>query len=144
MKEEHTIKLLKECDSGAKMGVDSFELVLKYIKNEELRRIINETKLDHLETITKIKEQLNIYSSEGKDPNMIISEMSKIKMKIELSFNDSDSKIAKLMIDGCNMGIKALSEYKNKYYDADQKVIEICQRLITKEENLSKELRRFL
>lgn len=144
MKEEHTIKLLKECDSGAKMGVDSFELVLKYIKNEELRRIINETKLDHLDTLTKIKEQLNIYSSEGKDPNMIISEMSKIKMKIELSFNDSDSKIAKLMIDGCNMGIKALSEFKNKYYDADQKVIEICQRLITKEENLSKELRRFL
>ena len=144
MKEEHTIKLLKECDSGAKMGVDSFELVLKYIKNEELRRIINETKLDHLETITKIKEQLNIYSSEGKDPNMIISEMSKIKMKLELSFNDSDSKIAKLMIDGCNMGIKALSEFKNKYYDADQKVIEICQRLITKEENLAKNLRRFL
>ncbi len=144
MKEEHTIKLLKECDSGAKMGVDSFDLVLKYIKNEELRNIINETRLDHLDTLKKIKEQLNIYSSEGKDPNMIISEMSKIKMKVELSFNDSDSKIAKMMIDGCNMGIKALSEFKNKYNDADEKVLEICQRLISKEENLSKNLRRFL
>ena len=144
MKEEHTIKLLKECDSGAKMGVDSFDLVLKYIKNEELRNIINETRLDHLDTLKKIKEQLNIYSSEGKDPNMIISEMSKIKMKVELSFNDSDSKISKMMIDGCNMGIKALSEFKNKYNDADEKVIEICQRLISKEENLSKNLRRFL
>lgn len=144
MKEEHTIKLLKECDSGAKMGVDSFDLVLKYIKNEELRNIINETRLDHLNTLKKIKEQLNIYSSEGKDPNMIISEMSKIKMKVELSFNDSDSKIAKMMIDGCNMGIKALSEFKNKYNDADEKVLEICQRLISKEENLSKNLRRFL
>lgn len=144
MKEEHTIKLLKECDSGAKMGVDSFDLVLKYIKNEELRNIINETKLDHLNTLEKIKEQLNIYSSEGKDPNMIISEMSKIKMKVELSFNDSDSKIAKMMMDGCNMGIKALSEFKNKYNDADEKVLEICQRLISKEENLSKNLRRFL
>lgn len=144
MKEEHTIKLLKECDSGAKMGVDSFDLVLKYIKNEELRNIINETKLDHLNTLKKIKEQLNIYSSEGKDPNMIISEMSKIKMKVELSFNDSDSKIAKMMMDGCNMGIKALSEFKNKYNDADEKVLEICQRLISEEENLSKNLRRFL
>lgn len=144
MKEEHTIKLLKECDSGAKMGVDSFDLVLKYIKNEELRNIINETRLDHLDTLKKIKEQLNIYSSEGKDPNMIISEMSKIKMKVELSFNDSDSKISKMMIDGCNMGIKALSEFKNKYNDADEKVLEICQRLISKEENLSKNLRRFL
>ena len=144
MKEEHTIKLLKECDSGAKMGVDSFDLVLKYIKNEELRKIKNETRLDHLDTLKKIKEQLNIYSSEGKDPNMIISEMSKIKMTIELSFNDSDSKIAKMMMDGCNMGIKALSEFKNKYNDADEKVIEICQRLISKEENLSKNLRRFL
>ena len=144
MKEEHTIKLLKECDSGAKMGVDSFDLVLKYIKNEELRNIINETRLDHLDTLKKIKEQLNIYSSEGKDPNMIISEMSKIKMTIELSFNDSDSKIAKMMMDGCNMEIKALSEFKNKYNDADEKVLEICQRLISKEENLSKNLRRFL
>ena len=144
MKEEHTIKLLKECDSGAKMGVDSFDFVLKYIKNEELRNIINETRLDHLDTLKKIKEQLNIYSSEGKDPNMIISEMSKIKMTIELSFNDSDSKIAKMMMDGCNMGIKALSEFKNKYNDADEKVLEICQRLISKEENLSKNLRRFL
>jgi hypothetical protein len=144
MKEEHTIKLLKECDSGAKMGVDSFDLVLKYIKNEELRNIINETRLDHLDTLKKIKEQLNIYSSEGKDPNMIISEMSKIKMKVELSFNDSDSKIAKMMMDGCNMGIKALSEFKNKYNEADEKVLEICQRLISKEENLSKNLRRFL
>ena len=144
MKEEHTIKLLKECDSGAKMGVDSFDLVFKYIKNEELRNIINETRLDHLDTLKKIKEQLNIYSSEGKDPNMIISEMSKIKMTIELSFNDSDSKISKMMIDGCNMGIKALSEFKNKYNDADEKVLEICQRLISEEENLSKNLRRFL
>ena len=35
-------------------------------------------------------------------------------------------------------------EFKNKYNDADEKVIEICQRLISKEENLSKNLRRFL
>ena len=144
MKEEHTIKLLKECDSGAKMGVDSFDLVLKYIKNEELRNIINETRLDHLDTLKKIKEQLNIYSSEGKDPNMIISEMSKIKMTIELSFNDSDSKIAKMMMDGCNMGIKSLYKYMNQYPGANSKVKDLCKRLISIEDQLRKELRAYL
>lgn len=144
MKEDHTIKLLKECDSGAKMGVESFELVLKYIKNDELRKIIEDANNEHINILKRINEQLNIYSSEGKEPNMFISEMSKLKTKIELSINDSESKISSIMIDGCNMGIKALSEFKNKYFEADEKALKICDDLILIEERLSISLRKFL
>ena len=44
MNELDTIKLLKECVSGAKMGIESFEVVNKYIKDEVLRNIINQNK----------------------------------------------------------------------------------------------------
>ena len=97
-----------------------------------------------MDILRRINEQLNIYSSEGKEPNVFVSEMSKIKMKVELTVNDSDSKIASLMTDGCNMGIKALIGFKNKYYDADEKVLKICDDIIENEEKLSKNLRVFL
>ena len=53
MNELDTIKLLKECVSGAKMGIESFEVVNKYIKDEVLRNIINQAKLDHQEILNK-------------------------------------------------------------------------------------------
>ena len=144
MNELDTIKLLKECVSGAKMGIESFEVVNKYIKDEVLRNIINQAKLDHQEILNKCEEQLNIYSSEGKEPNLIVSEMSKLKIKIELTFNDNDSKVASIMTDGCNMGIKSLSTFKNKYKDADKKALDLCNNLIYKEEILAINLRKYL
>ena len=144
MNELDTIKLLKECVSGAKMGIESFEIVTKYIKDEVLRNIINQSKLDHQEILNKCESQLNIYSSEGKEPNLIVSEMSKLKIKIELTFNDNDSKVASIMTDGCNMGIKSLSTFKNKYKDADKVAIDLCNSLIYKEEILAINLRKYL
>ena len=37
MIEQDTIKLLRECDAGVKMGVDSIDEVLPYVKDDELK-----------------------------------------------------------------------------------------------------------
>ena len=37
MVEQDTIKLLRECDAGIKMGVSSIDEVLQYIKSDTLR-----------------------------------------------------------------------------------------------------------
>ena len=37
MIEQDTIKLLRECDAGVKMGVSSIDDVLKYVKSEKER-----------------------------------------------------------------------------------------------------------
>lgn len=38
MIEQDTIKLLRECDSGIKMGVSAIDEVLKYVHDEELKK----------------------------------------------------------------------------------------------------------
>ena len=38
MKHEDTINLLKECNAGVKMGVDSIDDVLGYVQNENLKQ----------------------------------------------------------------------------------------------------------
>ena len=38
MVEQDTVKLLRECDAGVKMGVASIDDVLSYVKNEEFKQ----------------------------------------------------------------------------------------------------------
>ena len=87
---------------------------------------------------------LNRYSDDGKDPNPIAKGMSWIKTNVMLSVNESDSVIADLMTDGCNMGVKSLSKYLNEYQAADESSKDIAKRIITSENKLANEVRAFL
>ena len=70
--------------------------------------------------------------------------MSWIKTTAMLSIDSSDATIADLMVSGCDMGVKSLSRYLNKYEAADEKSKDIAKRLIQLEEQLSKDLREYL
>ena len=58
--------------------------------------------------------------------------------------NESDKTIADLMTDGCNMGIKSLSGYLNKYEAADESSKDIAKRLIKAECELAEGMRSYL
>ena len=65
MIEHDTIKLLRECDSGVKMGVSSIEDVVDTVKNREFKEKLIECKKDHEELEGKIRLQLNRFSDDG-------------------------------------------------------------------------------
>ena len=144
MIESDTIKLLRECDAGVKMGVKSIDDVLQYVGAESLRRLLISSKRHHEAIRSKIEEILNEYQDEGKKPNPIITAMSYLKTNVQLKLNESDSKIASLMIEGSDMGVQSLSRYLNQYKAAEEKVKNITKELIEIEEKLSKELRMYL
>ena len=70
--------------------------------------------------------------------------MAKIKTEVKLQLDESDSTIADLMTTGCNMGIKSLGKNLNQYTAADEKSKDITKRLICLEEQLVKDIRKFL
>ena len=70
--------------------------------------------------------------------------MSWLKTNMKMSMNDSDSTVADLLTDGCNMGIKSLYKYLNQYPAADKKAKELCNKLIDIEEELRRDLRAYL
>ena len=144
MIEPDTIKLLRECDAGVKMGVSSIDDVLKYTKGDKLKSYLTECKREHEVLENEIQEQLNRYHDEGKDPNPIAKGMSWMKTNVKLGMDMSDSTIADLMTDGCNMGVKSLNKYLNQYKAADEVSKDITKRLINLEEQLTIDLRGFL
>lgn len=144
MVEQDTIRLLRECDSGVKMGTQSIEEVLKYTSSENLKRKLTLCKEEHDKLGGEIRELLDQYGDEGKEPNPIAKGMSWIKTNAKLVVNESDHTIANLMTDGCNMGVKSLNKYLNQYEAADEISKDITKRLIHLEEALVSDIRQFL
>ncbi|MBR4949773.1 MAG: hypothetical protein IKZ25_03245 [Clostridia bacterium] len=144
MVEQDTIKLLRECDAGVKMGVSSIYDVLDNIKSDKLEKILTDSKKAHHALDNEISELLDKYKDDGKDPDPIAKSMSWIKTNMKLMVNDSDKVIADLMTDGCNMGVKSLNKYLNKYKAADEKSKDIAKKLINIEEKLAVDMRDFL
>lgn len=144
MENKDTINLLKECDSGTKMAVSSIDEILEKVEDIHLRELLSETKSHHEKLGNEIHALLLEYQSEEKDPSTMAKSMSWLKTNMKLGMKDCDSTIADLITDGCNMGIKSLYKYLNLYPAANQTVKDICNRLISIEEQLCKELRVYL
>lgn len=144
MVEQDTIKLLRECDAGVKMGISSLEDVIPHVKSEKLKRYLNDCKREHDKLENEIKEHLDRFEDESKEPNPIAKGMSELKTNFKLGINESDETIADLMTDGCNMGVKSLNKYLNEYKAADEFSKDITKRLINLEEKLTIEIRQYL
>ena len=144
MIESDTIKLLRECDAGIKMGVTSIDEVLPYAKSDILKQYLSKCKKEHEKLKDEINQLLDKYKDDGKNPNPMAKGMSFMKTSVKLAMHESDHTIADLMTDGCNMGVKSLNRYLNQYEAADEVSKDITKRLINLEEKLAIDIRDFL
>lgn len=144
MIEQDTIKLLRECDAGIKMGVTSIDDVYRYVTSHQMRNCLNDCKDQHNNLDKELQKLLAEYHDDGKNPNPIAKSMSWMKTNLKLGVDNSDKTIADLMTDGCDMGIKSLNRYLNQYKAADEKSKDICKRLIKLEEKLRIQMQEYL
>ncbi len=144
MIEPDTIKLLRECDAGIKMGVSSIDDVLDYVSDKTLMQCLVDCKDEHEKLKEEIQILLDEFQDDGKDPSAMAKGMSWMKSNMKLVMEESDHTIADLITDGCNMGVKSLNKYLNQYKAADEKSKDITKKLIKLEEKLAKDIRDFL
>ncbi len=139
-----TINLLKECNSGIKMGVATIDDVLERVNNENFKSRLVVCKDAHEKLGNETRELLNSYGCSGKEPNPMAKSMSWMKTNIKTAIEPGDNTIADLITDGCDMGVKSLSRYLNQYPTADTDVKDIAKRLIGLEEDLAYDIRVYL
>jgi len=144
MIEPDTIKLLRECDAGIKMGTASIADVLDKVNDTKLKEMLENCKDQHQDLQKELESLLEEFHDDGKEPNPMAQGMSWIKTNVKLAMNDSDATITELMTDGCDMGIKSLSRYLNQYQAADHKAKTFAKKLIKLEEDLCQDLRAYL
>lgn len=145
MPNDDTIKLLNECNAGVKMGVESINEVINHVKSNELRDILDKYLKDNKVLGDKTHEYLNQFHDSGKEPNPIAKTMSWIKTNVKmLQGINMDEQIADLMTDGCNMGIKSIYRYLNKYPNANDDVKNLAKDIILSQERFRDDIVKFL
>ena len=138
-----TVKLLKECNAGIKMGESAIKKVLPHTVSQELKHTLEVCKNTHAELGDKTHGLLLSLNADTKPPHPVARFMSDVKVRMKV-MEGGDDKIADVMTDGCDMGIKSLYKQLNKYKKADKSARDIAERLIASEEYLEARLRGFL
>ncbi len=143
---EDTISLLKECNSGITMGMSSINNVLPYVKNPDMKSALIACKEQHAKLGEKTHRALSMYEESRNPPHKMAKMMAdlKVKAQIMMTMDSKDRQIAGVMTDGCNMGIKSIYKYLNKYEGASNDSKDIANSLISSEQELRQELRQYL
>lgn len=139
-----TVKLLRECNAGIKMGESALERVIPSADSSELKHVLNECKDEHATLGDRTHSMLIRHGSDTKEPHAMARMMSDAKICMSMAMRECDHNIASLMTDGCNMGVKSLSKYLNRYKGASPEAKDIARKLIASESTLSENLRQFL
>ncbi len=139
-----TINLLKDCNSGSKMAVNSIDELMGKTANSELLHKLTECKDRHSKLGNNIHKELNSYSKTDEDVPAMAKAMSWVVTNMKMMTGEHDTTIANIMTDGCNMGIKSLNQSLNKYENANYKSKELCRDLIKLEEDFAVAMREYL
>ena len=142
--DEQTRKLLEECCLGCKMAEESFGQIKEFVRDSGLQEVIGQYSLKHSQLKDEAITMLKDGGYEEKSPGVMASTFSWFTTEVKLTVNSDNTQIAKLLMDGCNMGIKSLGEKLNQYSGAEKKAADLAQKIIHTEEALMKKLQKFL
>jgi len=138
-----TLSLLGDCTAGIDMAVSTMDGILPNVKDQTLRRKIQESVQSHHELRNQTLDLLQRVGGEEKFPNPMAKGMSWLKVNTKMALGGDDTTAAYLVADGCDMGVKSLCRSRNRYPNADQEAKYLAEQLINCEETLSASLRPY-
>ena len=80
MIEQDTVKLLRECDAGAQMGIESIDDVRSSVRDPHLKELLVNCKKEHEDLCEEIEGALERFGDDGKDPFLMVGGMRRFKL----------------------------------------------------------------
>ena len=138
---EQTRKLLEECSKGCKMAAESIDQIREHIKDRKMQELVSGYRKKHRDLEREADRLLAEEGEEEPQAGLAVSAMSWITTNVKLLIDESGSQIAKLLMDGCNMGIQGITEAQNRYKEASRESRSLAEKLVKLEEQFSKDLK---
>lgn len=85
--EEHTVDLLRECDSGCAMAAESLEQIRDFVSDQGLWNEITASYEKHQDLDLRIKKTLRAMEEQGKEPGKM-----GIRLVLDVHRNEDDGK----------------------------------------------------
>ena len=97
---------------------------------------------DELLTCGISENQISLIKSDAIENELLEKSSLPVNELSEMGYDNNQ--IAKIMMNGCNMGIQSISEDINKYSNASSESVSLAKKLVKAEENFMRDLERFL
>ena len=141
---EDSINALDELHKGACMGVDALSYVLDKVEDENFKKVLEHQYNDY-EKIAKEIEEIYPKYNEGEPhkTNIMNKTMTWSSVEMKTMNDQSNSKIAELLLTGVNMGIIEGRRILNKK-ELNEEVHNVASEYVTMQENIYDTLKDFL
>lgn len=139
-----SVLLLQDCIAGCKMALESMDDIREHTDDKQLRELIDKYYDEHTGLSVDCRDMLDKAGADIKEPSAFAKMAAKLQTAMKMAVNDDQSQAAKLLTEGCNMGIETISSSLNEYRDADSKSVAIAERLRTLEEKMVGDLQPLL
>ena len=132
-------ELHKACNAAI-VGIDNIKTE---VKNKDLIALIEKQNNYYESYIKDLKKMAIDYDFTPDDVSCFMKANSFISSKIETMIDNSDSKVAEIMINGTKMGIKQMDELIHEFEDCDEKLLNYAKSFKEKLENFLSSLKEF-
>ena len=142
--DDQTKKLLKECNVGCKMALQSMTQVEDYLEDSELEQAVEDYRREHERVEKETSRLLMEAGGSEKEPKPVGFATSWVSKEKGAIVKGDCHQVAKLMMNGCNMGIQSIAKCQNECRDASREARQIAEGLIHTEEDFMGRMKEFL
>ena len=145
MKTENELLLYIYQDS--KMATTNLTTLLKTIndKDNKIKKTIEEILTEYEKYLKESEKLLKKQDIEPKEKSIIANISSKMGIKSEIAKDNSDSRIADMIIKGLSMGSIDMQKKIDNFKDVtDKKIIDLAKKLKSFQEKQIEELKKYL
>ena len=138
------VEFLQFIYKNAEMGIIGINDVITAASNEKFEKLLNNQKEEYQNICKEAEDILKKYGKNTEENGMMAKMSSKMMSEMSLMKDDSDQTIAKMMMEGTNKGVIAVTEKINAYNNNDAEIVVLAGKLkATLEKNID-ELKKYL
>ena len=104
-----SVLLLQDCIAGCKMALESMDDIREHTDDKQLRELIDKYYDEHTGLSVDCRDMLDKAGADIKEPGVFAKMAAKLQTAMKMAVNDDQSQAAKLLTEGCNMGIETIS-----------------------------------
>ena len=136
--------ILNEINKGIKMGMDSISSIAEKVTDEQLKDDLQSEYNQYNAILNDVNAELGKYEEFPKELNPAQKMMGWFDIQISTMTDDSDSKIAEMLIKGTNMGIIEGVKLLNNNPETTPEIKNILTNFIQFQENNVERLKKYL
>ena len=136
--------ILNEVNKGIKMGMDSISSIAKKVTDDQLKDDLQSEYNQYNTILNDVNAELGKYEEFPKELNPAQKMMGWFDIQMSTLTDDSDSKIAEMLIKGTNMGIIEGVKLLNNNPETTPEIKNILTNFIQFQENNVERLKKYL